>query len=134
MKTAPSAQSPTTTRAAAKAPAATSQESKAANRRTFDLTGKSPIYLPTATVDLLRDLCEAAGIHEGAEGFAGVFLGELIQDSLKSERHPDDSPGFGLHGVPALIPDLWSLGDDEAECIEAMLAVVDRWKEKGEGA
>lgn len=92
--------------------------------------GLLPIYLPAQKVELLREICDAAGIIGGAEAFADATLGVTIDDSLKSEGRPDGG-NYGLRGSLEMIPELWILGDEEQEINEAMLAVVERWNRKG---
>jgi len=81
-----------------------------------------PIFLPAPTVELLREICEAAELDDGAEELVGDLIGSMVIDSIKSSER-------FLEGVPELILDgwVWDSGEERETARAAMLAVVSRW-------
>ena len=79
-----------------------------------------PLYLPAPDVRFLQEMCDAAQIQDGADGFLGEIVGDMIRDSFRSKpRH--------LCGVPEVIFSSWDISD-EAKRQAAVQAVVDRWR------
>ena len=66
---------------------------------------KLPVFLPRPMVEMLRELCGAAGIDGGADGFVEAVLSDDLRDASRSR------PGFAL-GTVSLILDGWEFDPD----------------------
>lgn len=86
---------------------------------------KLPVFLTTETATRLREICGAAGIEGGADGFSQVILGDMLETSLLSRK-------LSPTGVPAAIMGGWDIADPGAASA-AMHAVVDRWNARKGG-
>ena len=86
---------------------------------------KLPVLIACETAQRLREICGAAGLDGGADGFAQVILGDMLDVSLLSRES-------SLTGVPAAIMEGWP-HDDPGAVAAAMQAVVDRWNERKGG-
>ncbi len=81
---------------------------------------KLPIHLPADDVRFLREMCEAAEIAGGAEGFVDAIIGDMVSSTLR-----------GSNDISGLIFDAWTFKPDEKKRASiAVQAVVDRWRDR----
>ncbi len=96
------------------------------------LGDKLPVYLPLGDVSLLEEICKAADVEGGADGYIAGLLGHSIESGLQSTPGKGKQFAAGLDGICLDIFDGYKLTNPR-KAVAGMLKVVKRWNAKEKG-